>query len=145
MKKGKGTKAKIINISMQLDQGIFNHCFMRALIGVNWITSCDNISLPSLVKGSWKQSRFPTIMKVTSELWWVSDRSDDYPRRLLNSTTEAPMWQLYWNKCHIGHVQTMRSTTLNWRESQDRKSAAIQVIFYEITRAIIKPQSEGQI
>ena len=29
---------------MQLDQGIFKHCFMRALIGVNWITSCDNIT-----------------------------------------------------------------------------------------------------
>ena len=39
-----GAKTSITELFLQLDRGNVNHCFMRALIGVNSITGCDNIS-----------------------------------------------------------------------------------------------------
>ena len=55
---------------MQLGQtGIFIPCIIRALIGVNSQRSqAVMTSLPSLVKGSGKQNRFPSTMKGASEL-----------------------------------------------------------------------------
>ena len=54
---------------MQLGPGIFIHCIIRDPISVNSRRSqAVMASLPSLVKGSGKQSRFPNIMEGTSEL-----------------------------------------------------------------------------
>ena len=60
MKKGRGAKTRIIELSIvvnslekQLDPGIDKHCFMKALIGVHAITGCDTISTFS-GKGKWK-------------------------------------------------------------------------------------------
>ena len=56
-------------------------------------------------------------------------RRDEYPRRPLNSDREALVWQLYGKKCHSVDVLTMRSTTVDRRESQARESASMRVIF----------------
>ena len=54
---------------MQLGPAIFIRCFITALIGVNsWQSQAVTTLLPSLVKTSGKQSRFPNTMKGTSEL-----------------------------------------------------------------------------
>ncbi|KAK3747396.1 hypothetical protein QZH41_012092, partial [Actinostola sp. cb2023] len=70
MKKGRGPKTRIIELSIvvnslekQLDPGIDKYCFMKALIGVHAITQAVIPSLPSLVKGSGKQSSFSNAMK----------------------------------------------------------------------------------
>ena len=90
MKKGRGAKTRIIDLSLvvnrseiQLDPGIDKNCLLKTLIGVHAITGCDTISV-SLVKGSGKQSSFSNSVKSTSELWHVMGRSGKYLRIPLN-------------------------------------------------------------
>ena len=48
---------------MRIGPVIFNRCFIRALIGVNSMTACDNI----FGKGKWKAVQLPQH-RGTSEL-----------------------------------------------------------------------------
>ena len=80
MKKGRGAKSRIIDLSlvvnsleMQLDPGIDKNYFLKALIGVHAITGCDTISAVS-GKGKWllqRSEKYVRAMAVksTSELW----------------------------------------------------------------------------
>ena len=60
MKKGRGAKSRIIDLSlvvnsldMQLNPDIDKNCFLKALISIHRITGCDTISAFS-GKGKWK-------------------------------------------------------------------------------------------
>ena len=116
--KGKRRKPDQNNkkISMQLGPVIFNRCFIRAFIGVNSITACDNI----FGKGKWKSVQLPQHRSM-SELWWVSGRRD-----------EEETFELKIRKHSCGNY-TERSVIVYmcwlWRESQARESAPMRVIF----------------
>ena len=94
MKKGRGTKTRIIELSTvvnslgrQLDPGIDKPSFMKALIGIHSITGCDTISTFS-GKGKWKAVR---AMASIGEEWAVSEATF--------KDTEALVCQLYGKKC----------------------------------------------
>ena len=86
MKKERGTKSRIIDLSlvvnsleMQLDPGIDKNCFLKALIGVYTITGCDTISAFS-GKGKWKavqlfqrSEKYVRTMASIGEEWEVSE------------------------------------------------------------------------
>ena len=86
MKKGRGAKSRIIDLSlvvnsleMQLDPGIDKNGFLKALIGVYAITGCDTISAFS-GKGKWKavkllqrSEKYVRAMASIGEEWEVSE------------------------------------------------------------------------
>jgi len=85
MKKGRGAKTRIIDLSlvvnsleMQLDPGIDKNCFIKALIGVQAITGCDTISAFS-GKGKWKAVQ-------------LLQRSEKYVRAMASIGEE---WEVY--------------------------------------------------
>ena len=87
---------------MQLDLGNVNHCFIRALIGINSITDTglDNISA-FFGNGKWKAVELLQPMEGTSELW---------PGELLIQDPEAPVCEMYRRKWHTVDVLATRST-----------------------------------
>jgi hypothetical protein len=104
MKKGTGTKTRIIEIAAivnslekQLSPGIDIQCFVKALIGVHAITGCDTTSAFS-GKGKCKAVKLVThnqayvrAMSKIGEEWVVSEET--------LKDTEALICQLYGKKC----------------------------------------------
>ena len=104
IKKGKGAKTRIIELSMvinnlekQLEQGVHKQRFMKALIGVHAITSCDTISAFFSGKGKWKavqllqrNEKYVRAMETIGEEWTVSKETF--------KETEALVCQLYGKK-----------------------------------------------
>lgn len=100
MKKGRGAKTRIIDLSLvvsslnkQLSPGIDEQYFMKALIGVHALTGCDTVSSFS-GKGKWKavqllqrNERYVKAMVEIGEAWIVSDET--------LKDTEALVCQLY--------------------------------------------------
>ena len=100
MKKGRGAKSRIIDLSlvvnsleMHLDPGIDKNGFLKALIGVHAITGCDTISAFS-GKGKWKavqllqrSEKYVRAMASIGEEWEVYE------------DTKALVCQIYGKKC----------------------------------------------
>ena len=97
---------------MQLDLGNVNHCFIRALKGINSITDTglDNISA-FFGNGKWKEVELLQPMEGASESWPVSrERVISIPGELLIQDPEAPVSEMYRSKWHTVDVLATRST-----------------------------------
>ena len=94
------------------------------------ITGCDDISA-FFGKEKWKAEPLPQhnegcvlAMMSIGEEWWASEESFQLKIRKHSSSVATIL-----KKCQSVDVLNMRSTTVDWQESQTRDSAPMRVIF----------------
>ena len=124
----KGSGAKFLCNSTQ---AMSTPALWWALIGVNSIRGCDNISaFFGKLKGKWKAVQLLQPMMVTSKLWRVSrERVISIQWELKIQSTEAPVCELYGKKWHSMDVLATRFIPSLRLEGQAGESAAVRVIF----------------
>ena len=125
MKKWRG-----VNFLCNLTQAMLTTASWWALIGVNSITGCDNISaFFGKLKGGRKAVQLLQPMLGTSELWRVSrERVISIQWELKIQLTEAPVYELYGKKWHSVDVLATRFIPSLRLEGQAGESAAMRVI-----------------